>query len=94
MADEITIEVCYALKEKQFIYQLKVPAGATIADAIRNSGVLEDCPEINLEQSKLGIYSKFRTLEDTVNQGDRIEIYRPLQADPKESRRERARKNK
>ena len=94
MESEFHIEICYALKEKQYSYKLKVPEGTTILDAISKSGVLDDCPEILLEQSRVGIFSEFRSLQDRVNDGDRIEIYRELKIDPKQLRRERANRKK
>ena len=90
MVDEITVEICYAREDKQFSYKLVLRQGTTIAEAINQSGVLDECPEINLEENKVGVFSEFRSLNDEVDDGDRVEIYRPLIADPKESRRKRA----
>ncbi len=93
MADELHIEVCYARRDAQFSYPLTVAEGVTIGEAIRLSGILDECPEIDLQHQRVGVFSELRSLDEAVHQGDRIEIYRPLIADPKESRRARARKH-
>lgn len=92
--DKITVEVCYALPEKQTLLSLEVEASATIEDIVSQSGIIELHPEIDLTQNKVGIFSKLAKLTDTLHDGDRIEIYRPLIADPKEVRKQRAEKNK
>ncbi|MDX1519134.1 MAG: RnfH family protein [Gammaproteobacteria bacterium] len=92
MTTEITIEVCYALPEKQYSYTLTVPEGTNVAAAIRQSGVLDECPEIDLDKNSIGIFSEACSPDDLVKPGDRIEIYRPLKIDPKEARRHRAMK--
>jgi len=86
----LKVQVCYALPEKNFIKELNVSPGTTIAQAIEASGVLHSHPEIDLSQHRLGIFGKLKTAESELREGDRIEIYRPLQADPKETRRRRA----
>lgn len=88
----ITIEVAYALPDKQEIIKLEVPESTTIETAIDRSGILLLFHEIDLSKNKVGIFSKIKQLTDIVNQGDRIEIYRPLTIDPKELRRLRAKK--
>lgn len=90
----ITVEVCYALPEKQTLLSLEVEASATIEEIVSQSGIIELYPEIDLTQNKVGIFSKLAKLTDTLHDGDRIEIYRPLIADPKEVRKQRAEKNK
>ncbi|HEY9031004.1 MAG TPA: RnfH family protein [Kangiella sp.] len=90
----ITVEVCYALPEKQTLLSLEVEASATIEEIVSQSGIIELHPEIDLTQNKVGIFSKLAKLTDTLHDGDRIEIYRPLIADPKEVRKQRAEKNK
>ncbi len=87
---DISIEVVYALPEKQYLYPVKIPAGSTVEQAIQASGLLELRRDIDLSQNKVGIFSRPVKLTDEVEQGDRIEIYRPLIADPKELRRQRA----
>lgn len=87
---DISVEVVYALPEKQYQLYVKVEQGSTVAQAIQQSGILELRREIDLSSNKVGIYSRAVKLSDVVDEGDRIEIYRPLIADPKELRRQRA----
>ncbi|ATZ12304.1 RnfH family protein [Erwinia amylovora] len=87
---DITVEVVYALPDKQYIYNVKVPQGSSVEQAINASGLLQLRPEINLQENKVGIFSRPVKLMDEVNSGDRVEIYRPLIADPKDLRRQRA----
>lgn len=87
---DISIEVCYALPDKQFLIPVKMPQGSTVEAGILASGILTLRNELDLSQNKVGIFSRPVKLTDTVNDGDRIEIYRPLTADPKEMRRKRA----
>jgi putative ubiquitin-RnfH superfamily antitoxin RatB of RatAB toxin-antitoxin module len=87
---DITVEVVYALPEKQYLRQVKLAEGSSVEQAIRASGLLELRHDIDLTQNKIGIYSRPVKLQDKVNEGDRVEIYRPLIADPKELRRQRA----
>lgn len=87
---EISVEVVYALPEKQYQLYVKVEQGTTVEQAIHKSGLLELRREIDLTSNKVGIYSRPVKLDDVINEGDRIEIYRPLIADPKELRRQRA----
>ena len=91
MAESVKIQVCYALPEAATLIDLSVNEGDTLEQAIRQSGVLNRHPEIHLESAKIGVFGKLRKLSDAAREGDRIEIYRPLQADPKDSRRRRAR---
>ncbi len=90
MPGKISIEVAYALPEKQYLQRLVVEEGTNIEQAIIASGLLELRPDIDLAKNKVGIYSRPAKLHDPVGDGDRIEIYRPLIADPKELRRQRA----
>ena len=94
MDKKITIEVAYALPEKQSLLQLQVDENSTVEQAIERSGILVSHPEIDLEQNKVGIWSRTCKLDVTLKEGDRIEIYRPLIADPKEVRKRRAEKAK
>ncbi len=93
MAEQVKhrVEVCYALSNASFLVQLEVDAGTTMAQAIAASGVLTRFPEIDLAHNKLGVFGKLKPADTVLRDGDRIEIYRPLQADPMESRRRRAR---
>jgi len=69
---------------------LHVPVGTTLGEAIALSGMLKRYPDINLLKNKVGVFGKVRELDYVLKQGDRVEIYRPLIADPKEARRRRA----
>ncbi|BET97450.1 MULTISPECIES: RnfH family protein [Xenorhabdus] len=91
---EINIEVVYALPERQYLRNVKVPQGATVEQAIVTSGLLTLRNDIDLAKNKVGIYSRPAKLTDTLEEGDRVEIYRPLVADPKEMRRKRAERAK
>ena len=92
--DESTffIELVYIKPDEQHVVELKVDNGTTIQQAIETSGLLEQFPEIDLSVNKVGIFSAIKPLDTVLESGDRIEIYRPLLADPKEARRQRARK--
>lgn len=94
MGDEINIEVVYALPQEQVLFRLRLPQQATVEQAIRRSGVLEKYPEIDLGRNRLGIYGKLSQPDAQLRDRDRIEIYRPLLADPKEVRRRRAAEGK
>ena len=89
----IQVEVVYASVNTQQLYVVELSSESTIAAAVIKSGVLEDFPEINLASQKVGIFSQPRSLQDRVFAGDRIEIYRPLLADPKERRRNKVKAN-
>lgn len=90
MSEKIVVEVVYAYPERYFLKKLTLENPITIQNAIVQSGVLEKYTEIDLRQNKVGIFSRLAKLTDMVENGDRIEIYRPLIADPKEIRRKRA----
>lgn len=87
---DIAVEVVYALPEKQYFYTVNVEEGATVEQAIKASGILDLRNDIDLTRNKVGVFSRPVKLGDEVQAGDRIEIYRPLLADPKELRRQRA----
>jgi len=88
------VEVAYALPDKQSLVSLEVNEGTTIKEAIEASGILETYDQIDLTRDKVGIFSKFATLDTVLREKDRVEIYRPLIADPKKVRKERAAKGK
>jgi putative ubiquitin-RnfH superfamily antitoxin RatB of RatAB toxin-antitoxin module len=90
----IHVEIVYALPDAQALLQVQLAEGATVSDAIRASGVLESFPDIDLTKNKVGIFSKLVKLDEVVRNKDRVEIYRPLIADPKEVRRKRAKEGK
>ncbi|WLI76279.1 RnfH family protein [Kosakonia sp. H02] len=93
MPGKIAVEVAYALPEKQYLQRVTLDDGATVEQAIRASGLLELRTDIDLKVNKVGIFSRPVKLQDSVHDGDRVEIYRPLIADPKELRRQRAEKS-
>ncbi|MDD5033689.1 MAG: RnfH family protein [Methylococcaceae bacterium] len=86
------VEVAYATPQEQLILSVESSEAITAEMAIRQSGILQRFPEIDLEKSQVGIFGKSCKLEQALKAGDRVEIYRPLIADPKESRRHRAAK--
>ncbi len=90
----INVEVVYALPHDQALLKLKLHQGATVADALQASGILQKYPEIDLARSKLGIFGKLTKPDSELRDRDRVEIYRPLIADPKEVRRKRAEEGK
>ncbi len=90
----IPIEVAYASASQSWLIPFEVEEGTTVQQAIASSGILEQCPDINLQTNKVGLFSKIIELDVPVRAGDRIEIYRPLILDPKEARRLRAEKAK
>jgi putative ubiquitin-RnfH superfamily antitoxin RatB of RatAB toxin-antitoxin module len=90
----ICIEVCYALPARQELVTLQLEKDATVLQAIRASGLLARYPEIDLEINKVGVFAKLVKLDTPLRDHDRIEIYRPLIADPKEVRRQRAAEGK
>ena len=94
MSENINIEVVYALPDQQTLLKLTVPLGTTVEEAVLASGIIEKHPEIDLATNKLGIFGKLTKAAAELRDHDRIEIYRPLLADPKEVRRRRAEEGK
>lgn len=92
MAEQIHVQLCYAAPAREYWRELTVDAGTTIEQAIRQSGLLADIPGIDLALQPVGLYGKKKPLDTVLREHDRIEIYRPLLADPKDSRRRRAEK--
>jgi len=90
----INVEVIYALKDRQKIVRLSVEVDCTVQNAIERSGLLAEFPEIDLGKNKVGIWNKLAKLDAKLRDHDRIEIYRPLIADPKEVRKQRAAEGK
>ena len=88
----VRVEVAYATPAQQAVIELHVPATATVEEAIQQSGILARFPEIDLKHASVGIFGEAVRLGDRVREDDRIEIYRPLIADPKEARRRRTRR--
>lgn len=88
----VEVEVVYATPERQARYPLRMNSGTTLVDAIRACGVLEDFPEIDLARNRVGIFGTAAKRAQVLRDGDRVEIYRPLSADPKEARRARVKR--
>ena len=86
----IGISVVWAGADRVHLIELKVAPGTTVEQALRASRILQICPEIDLRIHRVGIFSRACALDDKVARGDRVEVYRPLLADPKEARRRRA----
>jgi putative ubiquitin-RnfH superfamily antitoxin RatB of RatAB toxin-antitoxin module len=93
-APDIRVEVAYATPERQAVKVLTLPAGSRVEQAIRASGLLEEVPAIDLGQAQVGVWGEPVELDAVLEDGARVEIYRPLIADPKEARRRRARASK
>ena len=85
----MNIGVCYAEADRQLWMRIEVPEGISVGDTIERSGVLNRFPEIDQGRQKVGIFGKLVKLDGKVQDGDRIEIYRPITADPKTVKRRR-----
>jgi len=83
----MNVGVCYAEANRQLWMRMEVPEGSNVQQAIELSGVLKQFPEIDLEQQKVGIFGKLAKLDAELREGDRIEIYRQITADPKKVKR-------
>lgn len=94
MSNTVNVEVVFGLPKKQSLLALKVSSGSTVLEAIEASGIQKIYAEIDLKENKVGVWNKACKLTDILNDGDRVEIYRPLIADPKEVRKRRAEKAK
>lgn len=94
MSHQISVEIAYALPKQQVIIPVSVAEGTTAEAAIVASGILSKFPEIDLTTNKVGIFGKLSKLDAVLRDLDRVEIYRPLIADPKEVRRQRAAEGK
>lgn len=95
MAEElIRVEVIYALPQRQERVTVELPGGATLMQAVEASGLLAKYPEIDAAKGKFGIYAKLSKPDAALRDRDRVEIYRPLVADPKEVRKKRAAEGK
>jgi len=91
-AAELAVEVAYSPRAGEVdLCELTVPEGATLADAINASGLLERHAELDLATLKVGLWGRLRPLETPLRMHDRVEVYRPLMIDPKEARRVRQR---
>ena len=92
--EKITIEVVYGVPQKQKILTISVDVGTSVEQAIIDSGIISLFPEIDLSVNKVGVWNRAIKLSETLNDLDRIEVYRPLIADPKDVRKRRAEKAK
>ena len=90
----LKIEVVYALRDDQVLIAVEVEEGSTVRQAIERSGILLQFPDITLARIKVGVFGQVVPVDTTLKDGDRVEIYRPLIADPKEARRARAKRTK
>lgn len=90
----IRVEIAYARPDEQAIVPIEVSEGTTLEQAILQSRIQERFPEIQLQTAKVGVFGKLSKLSAAVRAGDRVEIYRPLLADPKEVRKKRAAEGK
>ncbi len=81
------IGVAYAEPDQQVWLKLEVPKGSTLLEAVNLSGILSRFPQIDLRRQKVGIFGKFAQLDTPLREGDRIEIYRPITADPTKVKR-------
>ena len=88
------VEVAYALEKKQTLLELEVDEGTTLKQAVELSGIIDAYPQIDLTKDKTGIFGKIAKLDRVLREKDRVEIYRPLIADPKQVRKERAAQGK
>lgn len=94
MTDYLKVSVAYVGENDQVLRPIEVRIGTTVRQAIEQSGVLSRCPEIDLAVNQVGIFGKLAKLDRVLEDGDRVEIYRPLIADPKEARKRRAAEGK
>lgn len=81
------IEVAYALPDKQYLFEQEVEEGTTVEQALKQSKLLKEVPDLSLD--KVGIFAQLVTLDTVLKDGDRIEVYRPLKADPRDRRRQK-----
>ncbi|WHZ19015.1 MAG: hypothetical protein OJF55_001164 [Rhodanobacteraceae bacterium] len=93
MPDAIAVSVVYAESDRVFSADLALPEGATVADAIAQSGFRDAWPSVEVRADRIGIFSRKVALDTRLRDGDRVEIYGSLKIDPKEARRKRARRD-
>jgi putative ubiquitin-RnfH superfamily antitoxin RatB of RatAB toxin-antitoxin module len=90
MAERIAVEVAYAEAGRQWVLPVELPAGATVMQAIEASGLAARVPGLTIDPARLGVFSRKVAPDRVLEDGDRVEVYRPLTLDPKEARRRRA----
>ena len=88
--ESLSIEIAYALPQRQELVHVLLPTGSTVQQASEASGLMQKYAEIDLKQNKVGVFGKLTKLDAPLRNRDRVEIYRPLLADPKEVRKKRA----
>ncbi|AOY90864.1 RnfH family protein [Cupriavidus sp. USMAA2-4] len=93
-AAQVRALVCYARPGEVFLREVELSAGSTIAQAIAAAGLLQACPQIDPASARVGIFGKLKTMETVVREGDRVEVYRGLVADPKSARQRRVQKTR
>ncbi|MDT3735690.1 MAG: RnfH family protein [Denitratisoma sp.] len=89
-SESLLIEIAFALPHRQELVHVQLPAGSTVQQAIEASGLMQKYSEIDLKRNKVGVFGKLSKLDAPLRDRDRVEIYRPLIADPKEVRKKRA----
>lgn len=94
LAEPIRVTVVYARPQRQWSQPVQLPSGATVQMAVERSGLLKAIPDLRLETIEVGIFHRRCGLDALLRDGDRVEIYRPLQLDPMEARRMRAKSSK
>ena len=87
----LRVQVVYALPERCWTFELRLPEGARVADALAQANLAESLPAVTVDPDRLAVFGQTATLETRLHDGDRVEILRPLLADPKQARRQRAR---
>lgn len=92
--EEMMVEVAYATPEEQLILPVAVDPESSIKQVVEQSGIVAHFPEIDTSNMKVGVFGKLAKVDGKLNPGDRVEIYRPLIADPKEARKKRAAEGK
>ncbi|GLQ99678.1 RnfH family protein [Dyella mobilis] len=90
-ASTVTVEVVYATEARHWLRRLCLPRGSTVMQAVEQSGLLQELPQLEVDPSRLGVFSRRVAPDDALHDGDRVEIYRPLTLDPKDARRRRMR---
>lgn len=92
--DWVSVEVVYARPDVQRLLSVRVRRGTVLREVVRQSGIADQFPEIELETAPMGIFGRVADPEQPVREHDRIELYRPLENDPKTLRAERARRQR
>lgn len=90
----LVVEVVYALADGQALCHVTLPGGSTIQDALERSGIVQRFPGVDFSTCQVGVFGKVRSRNTPLRDGDRVEIYRPLRAEPKAARRLRVRERR